>query len=210
MVEDFTSAQDRLVHSRASLVTQLGTHPYLPRDLADLGLGERQARTLHAEANRDGNQLWTDPAYAALRPKRGYRTDVVGIVPSSADGALTMMLEYGIYLRSTRFARQQLIDEIDYAGTDSDSKLQHVFPIEHRATFGSPDAVSKRLPGFGRIRKYLASHDWNGPADALILGEQIEFSLDLGYDGPGGIPGVRHVRLSDLQRAKTFKGVPGY
>lgn len=207
-IADYSASLQQTARARTSIVDALTRHPYQEHDLMEHGLTRAQARTLRAEAERRG-RLWEAPDYFAERPQRTYSTGVVGVVPSNERTALPMIRDYGIYLRWTGFKTQQLFDEIDHLATDSEQKLQHLYPIEYRYTLGSAAAAGKRKPGMAQVRAYLNSREtpWEGPADVLILGEPIDFSLPLGYDGKGGIAGVSHVRLDDLLRAKKFKGI---
>ncbi|WP_454164311.1 hypothetical protein [Gordonia iterans] len=207
----YAEAREHADSARARLVGLTARHPYLTRDLTDLGLSDAVARAILAEAYEVVE--WTDSTYAAERPRSEKRQQVAGIVPSDRKTALPMITEFGVYLRSTCFSeRQQLRDAITHLGTDSRQRLQHVHPVLHRYTIGSGAAVtgSQNQPGMDQVAAYLKARGeaWDGPADVLILGNRLDIDIPLGYSNRSGIAGVRHVDLDELLAADQYKGVP--
>ncbi|MBF6289898.1 hypothetical protein [Nocardia cyriacigeorgica] len=142
---------------------------------------------------------------------------IVALVALNNTVGLPMLDNHRICLRDHGY-RQQVWPNTAGLCTDRHRHIHAVSPIVARFTLPNAAAVprhpNRRHPinkRLAKIRKLLAAPEmlemWPGPCDLFVLGDPVPLDLPLGYDGTGGMRGVQHRRLGDLQTATVLKGL---
>ncbi|MGO3327659.1 hypothetical protein [Gordonia sp. (in: high G+C Gram-positive bacteria)] len=216
---ELIAARKRVEESQAeraaakSELIKLGeAHPLSRADFEAAGLTPAEVRKIHDDLAAHQFAWEADENYCVPRPWAGSQhTGVIAVVPSESTAKEGM--DRGVYLRAPRL-KQRINDAIEYLGTDSAQRLNIVRPVVARFTLGCAGDQSSKLPKkYGRIldgyiKAVTATASWENGYDAIFLGEPIDLDIPLGFANRGGIPGVRHVAITDLQNHGQLKGVP--
>ncbi len=141
-------------------------------------------------------------------------TGIVALVPSG-DLARYCLDVHGAYLRACSLA-QPVYRDATHVGTDHARVVDEVRPItarllmpglHQRAPHTGDPAVDARLAALYADSALTSA--WSEDTDLVLLGSPLPgVHVPLGYNGKGGIAGVRHVDLTDLLAAPQLKGLP--
>ncbi|KJR10555.1 hypothetical protein UG54_00760 [Gordonia sihwensis] len=206
--EELATAQTHRKNAKDSMIELATAHPLSRNDLEAAGLTTAEARKIHNDVNAVPRRWEKNDNYCIERVDAGSRkSGIVAVVPSSA--LALRGIELGLYLRAPRL-KQPINDNIEYIATDTHQRLNIIRPVLARFTLGRDGAKGLPAKYAQQLNNYTnqVEVEWDGGADVIFLGPNIDLDIPLGFAGRGGVAGVRHVALEDLRSYGQLKGVP--